>query len=229
MIKTPSIHQKTPHVVLRASQRKSLARLAFKPSGSSTAVPRAAPASTSTSSSSAPQPPPQHEAPVAPLKKPIEMLYLVDSDDEDVKPVIESAPERAHKPERGTAAPLEVRASLLPSRRAMLTQTLGPLFSSQPSQPGASLHALLSSLSSTFTFTKYLAHFLHPDLDVDSAAQLLEIADSPALLDTLLGALAVEKKDGGPDGETLRGMPLVWRMALRQALEEKVGRATEQM
>lgn len=112
MIKTPSIHQKTPHVVLRASQRKLLARLTFKPSGSSTAVPRAAPASTSTSSSSAPQPPPQHEAPVAPLKKPIAMLYLVDSDDEDVKPIIESAHERAHKPERGTAASLEVRASL---------------------------------------------------------------------------------------------------------------------
>lgn len=111
----------------------------------------------------------------------------------------------------------------------MLTLTLGHLFSLQPSQPGASLHALLSSLSSTFTFTKYLAHFLHPDLDVDSAAQLLEIAKSPALLDTLLDALAVDKKAGGTDGETLRGMPLVWRTALKQALEEKVGRAAERM
>ncbi|KPV75031.1 uncharacterized protein RHOBADRAFT_44546 [Rhodotorula graminis WP1] len=174
------------------NRRLPLAQVAPEPFTPAAArkAPAPAPPSTASSSTSALQLAPLQEAPVA-LKKPVEMIDLVDSDDEDVKPVVQPEPESA------TAA----------------VSSLGA---------GASLHTLLSSLSSTFDFAKHLEHFLHPDVDVDSAAQLLEIARSPKLLDTLLDGLAAQKKVDGSTDEVLRGVPLVWRTALRQALEEKV-------
>ncbi|GAA5896890.1 hypothetical protein JCM8208_007117 [Rhodotorula glutinis] len=201
---TTTSHSSKPHVVAPSGGRLPPAQLAPEPLDSSPAVAHTAPtpasASASSSSSDLKIMSPQ-VAPVRPRKKPVEVLELIDSDEEDVKPVIQPEPEPA----------------------PAASHTLDPSLS----QTGASLRTLFSSLSSTFDFSKYLDLFLHPDLDIDSAAQLIEVARSPALLDTLMSALEAGMQVGGDTGATLRRMPLVWRTALRQALEERVGRDEE--
>lgn len=86
--------------------------------------------------------------------------------------------------------------------------------------PDDSLQILLFSLPSPFPFIRFLPNLTHADIGIIDAAQLLDIASSPADLDDLLRQL--EEARVGAGGEALPGMPRTWTNALKRALGRKL-------
>ncbi|GAA6051350.1 hypothetical protein NBRC10513_000349 [Rhodotorula toruloides] len=145
-------------------------------------------------------------AKAAPKEKKVIVVDLCDSDseDEDVKPAIQVEP--------ATAAEAAQNAPAQDAREGV--KTADP---NRPELPN-DLADFLRSLSSPFPLEKHVHLFARPSIEVDSPEQLRYIASREnGALDELLEELG--KDVTRDDGIVEKGMPRVWRSALRDELK----------
>ncbi|GAA5887900.1 hypothetical protein JCM6882_000792 [Rhodosporidiobolus microsporus] len=144
------------------------------------------------------------------------VIELEDSDEEqDVKPVINNA---APLPIVNAAPPPPAVAPALPVVAAPPAATPDP----------SPFSLFLASLSPAWPFQRYSHLFRRPTTDLETPEQLLYTAEGPAEdLDDLLRELGRDGERGEGEGEGEKGMPLVWRNALRTALRKKVAERGE--